>query len=51
MILSGTWSDKGVFNTEQNAPESFMDVLNKYGLPWNCIELTREQADSLTVAR
>ena len=51
MILSGTWSDKGVFNMEQNASESFMDVLNKYGLPWNCIELTREQADSLTVAR
>ena len=51
MILSGTWSGAGVFNMEQNDPDPFMDALNRYGLPWNCIELTREQAESLTVVK
>jgi saccharopine dehydrogenase (NAD+, L-lysine-forming) len=51
MILSGTWSGEGVFNMEQNDPDPFMEALNKYGLPWNCIELTREQAESLTVVK
>ena len=49
MILSGIWSGKGVFNMEQNDPDPFMDALNQYGLPWNCIELSREQAENLTV--
>ena len=49
LILSGVWSGKGVFNMEQNDPDPFMEALNKYGLPWQCVELTREQAESLTV--
>jgi saccharopine dehydrogenase (NAD+, L-lysine-forming) len=49
MILEGKWSGKGVFNMEQNDPDPFMDELNKCGLPWNCIELTEEQAKNLQV--
>jgi len=26
-----------------------MEALNQYGLPWNCIELTEEQAKALRV--
>ena len=49
LILSGVWGGKGVFNMEQNDPDPFMDALNKYGLPWQCIELTEEQAKALCV--
>lgn len=34
MILTGKWAGKGVFNVEQFNPDPFLDVLGKYGLPW-----------------
>lgn len=49
LILSGAWSGEGVFNMEQNDPDPFMDALSRYGLPWQCIELSREQAESLCI--
>ena len=49
MILTGKWSGAGVFNMEQNDPDPFMDELNKRGLPWQCVELTEEQAKALQV--
>ena len=49
LILSGAWSGKGVFNMEQNDPDPFMDALSRYGLPWQCVELSREQAESLCI--
>ena len=42
MILTGKWSGAGVFNMEQNDPDPFMEELNKRGLPWHCIELSRK---------
>lgn len=51
MILEGKWGGKGVFNMEQNDPDPFMEELNLRGLPWTCIELTEEQAKSLTVTK
>ena len=49
LILSGAWNGKGVFNMEQNDPDPFMDALNRHGLPWQCMELTREQAENLCI--
>ena len=49
LILEGKWSGNGVFNMEQNDPDPFMEELNKRGLPWNCIELTPEQAEHFVV--
>ena len=34
MVASGTWAEKGVFNVEEFDPDPYMDMLNKYGLPW-----------------
>ncbi len=34
MVASGTWGKKGVFNVEEFDPDPYMDMLNKYGLPW-----------------
>jgi saccharopine dehydrogenase (NAD+, L-lysine-forming) len=34
LMLTGTWSGKGVFNMEQLDPDPFMDMLNRHGLPW-----------------
>ncbi len=38
MMLTGTWKGNGVFNMEQFDPDTFMDDLNIYGLPWNIAE-------------
>ena len=46
-MLAGTWRKPGVWNMEQHDPDAFMDDLNAHGLPWQCIELSREQAASL----
>ena len=35
MYLTGKWKKPGVFNVEEFDPDPFMEVLNKYGLPWN----------------
>lgn len=34
MMMTGTWSGKGVFNMEELDPVPFMEKLNKHGLPW-----------------
>jgi saccharopine dehydrogenase (NAD+, L-lysine-forming) len=40
LMLQGTWSGAGVFNTEQLDPDAFMDMLNTHGLPWQIVELS-----------
>ena len=50
LLLEGKWTTSaGVWNMEQNDPDPFMDDLNKYGLPWKCIELDPDSAKSLNV--
>ena len=39
MMVTGTWSDTGVFNMEQFDPDPFMDMLGEHGLPWTVKEL------------
>ena len=34
LILKGIWEGVGVFNMEQMDPDPMMDLLGKYGLPW-----------------
>jgi len=34
LVMNGTWSKPGVYNTEEFDPDPFMDALNKWGLPW-----------------
>jgi saccharopine dehydrogenase (NAD+, L-lysine forming) len=38
MVMTGVWQGSGVYNIEQLDPDNFMEVLNKYGLPWQIIE-------------
>lgn len=35
MTITGKWSGKGVFNVEEFNPDPFLELLGKYGLPWN----------------
>lgn len=46
-MLAGSWSKPGVWNIEQHDPDPFMADLNAHGLPWQWVELTREQAMAL----
>jgi saccharopine dehydrogenase (NAD+, L-lysine-forming) len=39
MILEGKWRKPGVWNMEQHDPDPFMEDLNKYGLPWQVVEV------------
>ena len=41
MVLTGAWKGEGVFNMEQFAPDPFMAMLNKHGLPWQVVELDK----------
>lgn len=41
-LVSGNWKKPGVFNVEQLDPDSFMDDLNQYGLPWEVLDVTGE---------
>jgi saccharopine dehydrogenase (NAD+, L-lysine-forming) len=34
MYITGKWKKPGVFNVEEFDPDPFMEMLNKYGLPW-----------------
>ncbi|MBU0650364.1 saccharopine dehydrogenase family protein [bacterium] len=34
MAVTGKWTGSGVFNVEEFDPDPFMEMLNKYGLPW-----------------
>ena len=49
-LLAGDWRKAGVWNMEQLDPDGFMADLNTYGLPWQCVELTPEQAAAFQVA-
>jgi saccharopine dehydrogenase (NAD+, L-lysine-forming) len=49
-MLTGGWNKPGVWNMEQHDPDAFMADLNAYGLPWQFIELTPEQAAAFQVA-
>lgn len=39
MMLEGKWQKPGVWNIEQFDPDPFMEDMNKYGLPWDLVEL------------
>lgn len=45
MMLEGKWQKPGVWNIEQFDPDPFMEDMNKYGLPWNLIELDNFNLD------
>ncbi|MEX1048075.1 MAG: saccharopine dehydrogenase family protein [Akkermansiaceae bacterium] len=49
-ILAQHWRKPGVWNIEQHDPDAFMEDLNQHGLPWNFVELSREQAAGFHVA-
>ncbi len=49
-MLAGSWNRPGVWNMEQHDPDAFMADLNAHGLPWQCVELDREQAEAFRVA-
>lgn len=46
MMLEGKWQKPGVWNIEQFDPDPFMEDMNKYGLPWQVIELDEFDLDS-----
>lgn len=39
LMAQGEWLKPGVWNMEELNPEPFMAELNKYGLPWHCVEV------------
>lgn len=41
MMVQGKWMKPGVWNMEQMDPDPFMEQLNKFGLPWQVVELTK----------
>ncbi len=41
MMLEGKWMKSGVWNMEQLDPDPFMKDLNKYGLPWEVVEINQ----------
>ena len=34
LVVTKQWQGKGVFNVEEFDPDPYMDMLNKFGLPW-----------------
>lgn len=46
MMLEKKWQRAGVWNIEQFDPDPFMEDMNKYGLPWNVIELDTFDLDT-----
>ena len=34
LVASGVWHKPGVYNLEQFDPDPYMEMLNRYGLPW-----------------
>ncbi|MDB2705119.1 saccharopine dehydrogenase family protein [Pseudomonadota bacterium] len=46
MILEKKWKAPGVWNIEQFDPDPFMNDMNKYGLPWNVVELDSFDLDT-----
>lgn len=38
MVVSGLWKKDGVFTVEEFDPDPYMDMLNRFGLPWKVVE-------------
>ena len=38
LLLNGSWRKPGVFTTDEFDPDPYMEMLNKWGLPWQVIE-------------
>jgi saccharopine dehydrogenase (NAD+, L-lysine-forming) len=38
LVLNGEWRKPGVFTTDEFDPDPYMDMLNKWGLPWVVVE-------------
>jgi len=38
LVMQGLWQKPGVYNVEEFDPDPFMDMLNKWGLPWQIEE-------------
>ncbi len=38
LLLDGSWRKPGVFTTDEFDPDPYMDMLNKWGLPWVVVE-------------
>ncbi len=38
LLLDGAWRKPGVFTTDEFDPDPYMDMLNKWGLPWVVVE-------------
>ena len=34
MLLTGKWTEPGVYTVEEFDPDPYMDALNQWGLPW-----------------
>ncbi|MCR5617055.1 MAG: saccharopine dehydrogenase family protein [Clostridiales bacterium] len=34
LVINGIWKKPGVFTTDEFDPDPYMDMLNKFGLPW-----------------
>ena len=41
LVMNGTWKKAGVFNVEEFDPDSFMELMNKWGLNWKVSENPR----------
>lgn len=41
LMLENIWMKPGVWNMEQFDPDPFMDRLNKYGLPWQVVDVDK----------
>ena len=41
LMLTGVWRGAGVFNMEEFEPDPFMEMLNRYGLPWTEVILKK----------
>lgn len=39
MVVEGKWREPGVWNVEQLDPDAFLEDMNRYGLPWQVVEL------------
>jgi len=38
LMLKGTWKGAGVFNMDQMVPDPMMELLPRYGLPWEAVD-------------
>lgn len=43
LMLTGEWAGHGVFNVEQLNPDPFMADMNRYGLPWQVVDISPDE--------